>query len=63
MTSTVLVLVMMPISGLLTWIIALAATSRLAKRNGQALKSMSLSIRHGITAEFFKPTNSERNTS
>jgi hypothetical protein len=60
MTSTVFVLVLVPICGLLTWIASLAATSWLAKRNGQALKSMGLSIRHGYTAEFFKPTDSER---
>jgi hypothetical protein len=55
MTGTVIVLVIWLISGLLTWPIALVATSQLAKRNGQALRSMSWSFRRGFTAEFFKP--------
>ena len=61
MTSTVIVLVIVLISRLLIWIVALAATSQLAKRNGQKLKSMSWSFRHGYTAEFFKERTKERN--
>jgi hypothetical protein len=57
MTGTVIVLVILLICRLLIWLVALAATSELAKRNGQALKSMSWSFRHGYTAEFFKPKN------
>ena len=32
-----------------------AASFLLAKRNGQALKMMSWSLRNGYTAEFFEP--------
>ena len=62
MTGTVIVLVILLISRLLTWILGLVATSQLAKRNGQALKSMSWSFRHGYTAEFFKPKNHRAET-
>jgi hypothetical protein len=54
MTSTIIVLVFFLVGGLLGSIVLLAATSRLAKRNGQELKSMSWSLRHGYAAEFFK---------
>ena len=39
---------------LLLWLLSLAATSWLAKRNGVKLKSMSCSFVHGYTAEFFQ---------
>ncbi len=55
MASTVIVLVLLLICRLLAPLLALVATSLLAKRNGQALKSMSWSSRHGYTAEFFEP--------
>jgi hypothetical protein len=54
MASTLIVLVIMLICVSLAWLVVLAATFRLAKRNGQAVRSMSLSLRHGCTAEFFK---------
>jgi hypothetical protein len=57
MTSTVLVLVILLMCLLLACIVALAATFQLARRNGQAVKSMSFSPRHGITAVFFRPKN------
>ena len=41
---------------------ALAATSRLARRNGQALKLMRWSFRHGYTAEFFEPKDHRADT-
>lgn len=55
MASTVLVLVLMLICRLLGLLLVMVATSLLAKRSGQAVKSMSWSLRHGYTAEFFEP--------
>lgn len=60
MASAFCVLVMLPISELLTWTIALAATSRLARHNGLELKSMSYSLHRGLTAEFYQERDSER---
>jgi hypothetical protein len=54
MASTLIVLVMLLICRLLAWLVALVATSWLARRNGQALKKMSWSFIHGYTAEFFQ---------
>lgn len=53
MTSTVLVLVIALVCELPLFLIALVAVAQLAKRNGQKLKLMSWSFRHGFTAEFF----------
>jgi hypothetical protein len=50
-----IVLALLLICRLLLWFVALAAVSRLARRNGQALKMMSWSFRHGYAAEFFEP--------
>jgi hypothetical protein len=63
MAGTDLVLVML-LSTLLCPVIALAVTFSLARRNHQALKKMSLSLRHGFTAEFFprQEDTSERKT-
>jgi hypothetical protein len=57
MASTLIVLAILLICGIPLWLIAFAATSLLAKRNGQAVKKMSWSFRHGFSAEFFKPKN------
>lgn len=53
MTSTVLVLVIALVCELPLFLIAMVAVAQLAKRNGQKLKLMSWSFRHGFTAEFF----------
>jgi hypothetical protein len=58
-TYTVLVMVALLILRLLLWLGAIAATSLLAKRNGQKLKKMSWSFLHGYTAEYY---DSERHT-
>jgi hypothetical protein len=55
MASTPVVLVAMLIVHLLAPLVALAAASLLARRNGRALKSMSWSSLHGFIAEFFEP--------
>jgi hypothetical protein len=64
MARTDLVLVVGLIVGgllrLLMAVLALAACSHQAKRNGQRLKSMSWSNFHGLTAEFFPPTERQR---
>jgi hypothetical protein len=52
MAGTCFVLVML-LSTLLCAVIVLAATFSLARRNQQAVKKVSLSLRHGFTAEFF----------
>jgi len=41
---------------------AAAASFALTRRNGQALKSMSWSFRHGYTAEFFEPKDHRADT-
>jgi hypothetical protein len=62
MAGSVLVVVLWLLGGLLAFLGALVAVFLLARRNGQAVKKMSWSIRHGYTAEFFSPKNSsERN--
>jgi len=58
--GTVFVLVILLICQLLLWLVGLAAIFLLTKRNGQGLKSMSWSFRHGFTAEFFKPKGVRR---
>ena len=55
MTGTLLVLVVMLIIRLLVVLVALVAHFSLARRKGQCLKSMSWSLCHGYTAEFFPP--------
>jgi len=54
------VLVILLICQLLLWLVVLVAVFLLAKRNGQGLKSMSWSFRHGFTAKFFKPKGARR---
>jgi hypothetical protein len=57
MASTILVLVTPLIVGaghLVLWLVSFVATSRLAKRNGQRIKSMSKSLVHGFQVEFFE---------
>ena len=54
MAGTLLVLVMLPIVSLLASLTFLAACSRQARRNGQHVKSMSWSPRHGFSAKFYK---------
>jgi hypothetical protein len=61
MTGTAIVLVISLICQLPVFLVAVAAVSRLARRNGQSVKSMSFSFRHGITAEFYDtPRDSAR---
>jgi hypothetical protein len=58
MTGTLVVLVIgfiVCVLRLLVALVALAACTNQAKRNGQSLKSMSWSFRHGLTAEFYEP--------
>lgn len=52
MAGTLVVLVLVLVVRLLLWLVALAATSRLARRNGQQLKAMSWSFLRGYSAEF-----------
>jgi hypothetical protein len=51
--TAIVVLVIMLTAIVLFGLIALAACSRLARRWGQSLKSMSLSPRNGFTVEFY----------
>lgn len=53
MAGTLVVLVLVLVVRLLVALLALVATSRLARRNGQRVKSMSWSSLRGYTAEFF----------
>ena len=62
MASTAFVLATLLISRLLAPLVALAATSLLAKRYGQDLKSMSWSSVHGYTAEFFEKKDHSADT-
>ena len=62
MVGTMLVLAIMLICRLLGLLAAVVATSLLAKRTGQAVKSMSWSFRHGYTAEFFEPKDVRADT-
>lgn len=57
MAGTYVVLAIGLIGPLLRPLLALVATSRLARSNGQRLKSMSWSPLHGYTAEFFDEEN------
>ena len=52
MADTIIVLVLALISQLAVALIGLVATFKLAKRNGQSVKSMSFSLHRGYTAEF-----------
>lgn len=61
MTSTLVVLVILPVVRFLLWRIALAACSNQAKRNGQSLKSMGWSFSRGYTAEFYPRDNPRQN--
>ena len=54
MASIGIVLATALVSVLPVWILSLVVTFWLAKRNGQTLKSMSVSPHRGITAEFSK---------
>lgn len=55
MTGTLGVLVIILIVRLLVPLVALAASSFVARRDGQYLKSMRWPSIHGYTAEFFPP--------
>jgi hypothetical protein len=55
MASTVIVLVVSLIGILAVGLVSMFATFHLAKRHGQRVKSVSLSLAHGFTAEFFPP--------
>ena len=48
--AALIVLAILLVCGLLLWLLALAATFLLGKRNGQAVKKMSWSYRHGLAA-------------
>lgn len=61
MASTLVVLVF-SLCLLLVWLLAVAATSWLASRKGQALKKMSWSVSRGFSAEFFKPKDHSADT-
>lgn len=58
MLGTILVLVITLIVVTLIFLSVLLTVFVLARRNGQQLKTLSLSPTHGVTAEFY---NSERN--
>lgn len=60
MLGTLLVLVIPLVALALIFLIVLLIAFILAGRNGQQLKSLSMSLTHGVTAEFYE--NSERNT-
>lgn len=60
MTSTILVLAITLAFYFLLFVALLVTVSVLARRNGQKIKSLSLSPAYGITAEFFE--SSERNS-
>jgi hypothetical protein len=57
MLGTILVLATL-IGAALIFLILLLIVSMLARRNGQELKSLSVSLTHGVTAEFYE--SSER---
>jgi hypothetical protein len=52
---SLLVMVALLILRVVFWLVLLAATSLLAKRNGQKLTKLSWSFIHGFTAEFSEP--------
>lgn len=56
MADTFFVLVIYLICQLPFALVAYVAFSYLAKRNGQAVKSISCSPQSGITAEFYEPS-------
>ena len=62
MAGTAIVLAILFICGLPLWLVALAATFRLARRHGQGLKKLSLSFRHGYTAGLFEEKSHKADT-
>ena len=57
MAGTLVVLVLLLIVQVVFRIVLLAACSFIAKKNGQSLKSISVKLRTGFTAEFYPAEN------